>query len=98
MVVKGPLPVVAFNPFPKRLVALYDVEHIPQHLQHGAVRLCANRSRPRIEAHASHLAKEITWLQLSNGIIEGQIDRSINGYKGAFTLCIAGILRLAGDG
>src|SRR5208337_237995 len=53
------LAIVELQFFAKGLVALQDIEHIPQHLQHGAIRLGVDRRRARIETHASHFAKQI---------------------------------------
>ena len=60
------------------LVALHDVEHVAQHLEHGAVGFRAHSSRPRIVAHAGHLAEELALTELGDRLVHRQVDVGIN--------------------
>ena len=91
MRVEGAGPIVAFELSAERLVALQDVEHVAQHLEHDAVGFGANRGRARIVAHARHLAEEVAGIQLGDGIVVGQVNGSIDrdeGTRGFFTTLV----------
>ena len=53
------LPVCSVQLIAKGLVALHDVEHVAQHLEHRAVGRRAHRGRTRVKAHAGHFAEQI---------------------------------------
>ncbi len=75
--------IVAFELSAERLVALQDVEHVAQHLEHDAVGLGANRGRARVVAHARHLAEEVARVEFRDGVVVRQVDGGIDGDEGA---------------
>ena len=74
--------IVAFELSAERLVALQDVEHVAQHLEHDAVGLGADRGRARIVAHARHLAEEVAGVEFGDGLSYGKSTAASMGIKG----------------
>src|SRR4029077_10369538 len=78
MRVERPSAIIPLQLTPESLVALQDVEHVPQHFQHDAIALGSHSGRPRIVAHARHLTEQIARAQLRDGMVIGKINRRVD--------------------
>ena len=73
-------------------VALDDVEHVAQHLEHDAIGCGADRGGARIQAHARHFAEQIAGVERRDGIVVGQIHGSVDGNGAARSFFFAALL------
>ena len=95
MCLERALAVVGLELRPERLVLLQDVEDVPQHLQDDDLGLRADGGRPRMKAHARHLAEELPCAQLGERPVVWKIDRRVDRDEPADALFGARVLDAA---
>ena len=85
--------VVAFELRAERLVALQDVEHVAQHLQHHAIGLGAHGGRARIESSCRSSRRTGRRTEFGDRIVVGQDRRAHRwGWSGRHVLLCGGVL------
>jgi hypothetical protein len=78
------------------LALLQDVEDVAQHLEHRAIGLGAHRCGAWVIIHASHFAEEFTGAKFRDGVVVGQVHRSIDGNRSAVYFLFAAVFLARG--